>query len=323
MDVARFDPHREDPVPVARVQVAAMEHARTPGPRPNVDTAVWRLRNPFPDLGPAVHWVARAGGEVVGVAVAYFPERENTSSVLLTITVHPDHRRRGAGAALLRAVVAESVARGRTSAEVWQVDEGGPGEAWASSLGFRVGWRTVLQQLDVTDARTDVPVPAGYRFRRWIGAAPDDLVESYARARNAIGDSPLGDAEFEHPEWTVERVREEEAARRRQDVEQLVVVAVHEESGEVAGLTEVETRPTAPTWLMQRDTAVVAAHRGRGLGVAMKAGLLRWVLPERPEVQSVLTGTGSDNVAMQRVNHALGYRDVRTWLFLQREVEGL
>ncbi|MEJ2854118.1 MULTISPECIES: GNAT family N-acetyltransferase [unclassified Saccharothrix] len=322
MDVARFDPNREDPVPVARVQVAAREHARTPGPRPSVDAAVWRLRNPFTGIGPAVHWVARSGGEVVGVAVAHFPDQENTSTALIAITVHPDHRMRGAGTALLRAVEAEAVARGRTSLEAWQVDAGGPGETWALARGFRVLRRSVLQDLDVAHARTDAPVPPGYRLRRWAGIAPADLVESYARARNAIADSPLGEAEFEHPDWTVERVREEEADQREQGVEQFVVVAVHEDSGEVVGLTEVERRPSAPTWLMQRDTAVVAAHRGRGLGVAVKADLLRWVLAERPEVEAVATMTGSDNHHMQRVNHALGYRDSGTWLFVRREVEG-
>ncbi|NUT93199.1 MAG: GNAT family N-acetyltransferase [Saccharothrix sp.] len=323
MDVARFDPDREDPVPVARVQVAAMEHARTPGPRPTVDAVVWRLRNPFSGFGPAVHWVARSDGEAVGVAVAYFPDRENTSTALITVTVHPDHRERGAGTALLRVVAAEAVRRGRTWVETWQVEQGGPGEAWARSRGFRVVRHMVVQQLDVADARTDAPVPSGYRLRRWAGAAPDDVVESYARARNAIGDAPLEGAEFEHPDWTVERVRAEEDERRRQDVEQLVVVAVHEDSGEVVGLTEVEVRPSMPGWLMQRDTAVVAAHRGRGLGVAVKADLLRWVLPERPSVEAVLTGTGADNHAMQRVNRALGYRDLPMWLFLRRELEGL
>ncbi|XVV04954.1 GNAT family N-acetyltransferase [Actinosynnema sp. CA-248983] len=324
MEVELFDPDRadhDDLVAVARVQVAARVEAGTFGPAPTVDTAVWRLRNPFAGFGPAVHWVARSGGGVVGVAVAYFPDQENTDNALITVTVHPDHRRRGVGTAVLREVVAEVVRRGRAFVETWEVDEGGPGERWALSLGFRELRRMVLQRLDMSDARTDVPVPPGYELRTWVGAAPEDVVESYARARNAIGDSPLGEADYEHPDWTVERVRDEEAARRRQGIEQRVVVAVH--SGEVVGMTEIETRPTTPTWLSQRDTAVVAAHRGRRLGLAVKAHMLRWVAAELPAVESVLTGTGTENHAMIRVNHRLGYRDVLTWLFLRREVAGL
>lgn len=324
MDVERFDPDRadhDDLVAFARVQVAAQEEAGTPGPRPTLDAAVWRLRNPFAGFGPAVHWVARSGGGVVGGAVAFFPDQENTDTALITVTVHPDHRRRGVGTAVLRAVVAEVVRRGRTAVEVWHVDEGSAGERWALSLGFRELRRMVVQELDLSDARTDVPVPPGYELRAWVGAAPDDVVESYARARNAISDSPLGEADYEHPDWTVERVRAEEAERRRQGVEQRVVVALH--SGEVVGVTEVEARPTTPTSLMQGDTAVVAAHRGRRLGLALKAHMVRWVAAELPAVESVFTGTGTGNHAMIRVNHALGYRDMWTWLFLRRAVEGL
>ncbi|MEU7526604.1 GNAT family N-acetyltransferase [Saccharothrix sp. NPDC042600] len=324
MDVERFDPDgadHDDLVGFARVQVAAAEQAGTPGPRPSVDTAVWRLRNPFSGFGPAVHWLARSAGGVVGGAVAYFPDEENTDTALITVTVHPDHRWHGVGTAVLRTVVAEVARRGRTAVEAWHVDEGSAGERWALSLGFRELRRMVLQRLDMSAARTDVPVPPGYELRSWVGAAPEDVVASYARARNAIGDSPLGEADYEHPDWTVDRVRAEEAARRRQGVEQRVVVALH--GGEVAGLTEVETRPASPEWLMQGDTAVVAAHRGRRLGLVLKAHMLRRVAAELPAVEAVLTGTGTGNHAMIRVNHALGYRDVRTWLFLRRAVDGL
>jgi mycothiol synthase len=59
---------------------------------------------------------------------------------------------------------------------------------------------------------------------------------------------------------------------------------------------------------MQMDTAVLAGHRGHGLGVAMKAELVRRLLLERPEIVRVNTTTDATNKHMVAVNHVLGYR---------------
>ncbi|PSL53616.1 hypothetical protein B0I31_10863 [Saccharothrix carnea] len=49
----------------------------------------------------------------------------------------------------------------------------------------------------------------------------------------------MGTTELALPQWTVERVPENEAEPRAEDVEQRVVAAVDEATGEVVGLTEV------------------------------------------------------------------------------------
>lgn len=91
---------------------------------------------------------------------------------------------------------------------------GSAGEHWARALSFRSVRAVAVQQLPVAEAdrsRWTTDAPDGYRFERWTGAAPANLVRSYARARRAIHDAPTGETEFSAPEWTVEKVRAAEA----------------------------------------------------------------------------------------------------------------
>ncbi|PSL55537.1 acetyltransferase (GNAT) family protein [Saccharothrix carnea] len=240
------------------------------------------------------------------------------------MTVHPDHRRRGVGTTLLDAVRADVRDPGRTTIEGFQLPAGRSGEKWATALGFRVTYATVMQALVVADVdltRWDVATPAGYRVVHWVGAAPAELVESYARARRAIQDAPLGDTGYQSPARTADQVRAEEAQLRDQGVEQRVAVAVHEETGEVAGMSELYVTPQRPRWGSQRDTAVRAEHRGRGLGTVVKAHLYRRLLADRPDVERIHTGTGATNTHMRRVNEAFGFTTVSEMVNVSRALD--
>lgn len=306
-----------------RVVVDAQRVDRPDEPTPGYDTVVGRLDSPFPGLGPATHWVARAGGRVVALGNAHFPEAENGHIAVTDVVVHPGHRRRGIGTALLAVVESEARARGRRLVEGWQVVQGGPGERWAAALGFRPVRSIAIQALEVADVDTGrwrVEAPAGYRVERWTGPAPDGLVDSYAAARTAINDAPVGESGFRQPEWTVRRVREHEAGLREQGIEQRTAVAVEEATGDVVGLTELIIPPHRPDWGYQQDTAVLPAHRGHGLGLAIKADLARRLVADRPGITRVQTATGSDNTHMIGVNHALGFVTVRTLIAMSRDV---
>ena len=108
------------------------------------------------------------------------------------------------------------------------------------------------------------------------------------------------------PEWTVERVREAEAEVLALDVEERVVVAVHEPTGEVAGLTQLQLHPHRPRYGYQRDTAVLAAHRGHGLGRAIKAHMLRWLEDDGVDLDVVDTGTAPTTRTWPRSTTAWG-----------------
>lgn len=295
-------------------------------PRLEYGNLVGRLKTPFPGLGPLIHRLAYQDGEVVGVAAVHFPEAENSELAVVEITVHPRFRRRGVGTAMLRSLLPELRARGRVRVEGGQVTKDGAGERWANVLGFQVANTRVMQVLlvpEVDSAIWEVEAPSGYHLERWVGSAPERLVESYAVARQAIHDAPLGGAEFQDPEWTIERVRAAENELRALGIEQRVVVAVHDQMRAVAGFTEVELHPHRPFWGYQRDTAVLSAHRGHGLGRFVKAGMMRWLLADRPGLERVYTGTSADNSHMINVNHQLGYTTVRTMIVVNSAVSSL
>lgn len=166
-------------------------------------------------------------------------------------------------------------------------------------------------------------VPAGYRLRRWVEAVPDDLVGSFAAVRNAVHDAPLGSLGDQEPEWTEQRARAREAELQQNDIELRVVVAVREDTGEVAGLTELELHPHRLFWGFQRDTAVSKPHRGHGPGRCVKAHLIRWLLTDRPDLDRIYTTTGAGTEHMIRVNHELGFTTVRTMIAVNRDLAEL
>jgi mycothiol synthase len=270
--------------------------------------------------GSRLHWVARHGGRIVGSATLDLPERENRGMAFGHVRVPPELRRDGIGTALLRAVLPACRAEGRDTIVAPELSAGGAGEAWTLSLGFvRVEGRIrqTLRIADVDPSTWRVPSPAGFRAMRWTGAAPQEVVAGFARARTALEDAPTGESSFEQPAWTVERVRANEAAFRGRGSEVHTVVAIHEASGTVAGLTEIEIAANVPDIALQQATAVLPEFRGHGLGRFLKAAMMRRLTAEHPRITHVLTGTGVDNEHMTRVNLQLGYTTVQTLVNLE------
>ncbi|MDX8033466.1 GNAT family N-acetyltransferase [Lentzea sp. BCCO 10_0856] len=291
---------------------------------PAYEEVLFRLRTPFQGLGPSHRWSARLDGETAGFAELLFADWEHAA--LLEIVVHPRARRRGVGTAVLQALLPEVEARGRTQLEGWQITKDSDGARWASNRGFRTVNTNILQTLTLAEADStlwDVPIPPGYRLVQWTGRTPDELLSSYAAARNAIHDAPMGEQNVPLPQWTPERIREAEQDYLDRGAEQRVVVAVHEASGAVAGMTELELHSERPGRGFQQDTCVVPAHRGRGLGRCMKAHMIRWTRSERPAITEIATGTSGENVHMARVNHALGYVTVSDMIAVSAKIEEL
>lgn len=277
--------------------------------------------------GTAVRlWFGRDpdGGGRTAAGWLHLPMKDNTGTALIVIRVRPDLRRRGIATDFLRALIPEARAAGRTRL-IGQTDSHGPGEAWGATVGLRPKLRFVEQHLTLAEsdpARWDHSAPAGYRLRSWTGAAPDELLESYAVARQAIEDAVKGDLRWDEPRWTPERVREEEAGRAAADREFRSVVAVEEATGEVGGITDVLIRAVQPAVAHQGYTAVRRGHRGHGLGLAMKSLLLRELVAERPAIERVTTQT-ADLEHMAAINRALGFQDRPESVYIAADVEAV
>lgn len=324
--IERFEPDQATQAGFAAYHdvVLACQAADRPGePVLPLEELVGRMRKPMPGMGRAVYRVGLRGSEVVAVAEVFFLDEENSDIAVVNVKVHPEHRRGGIGSALLRATLPELEAQERRVLENWDVVAGTAGQPWAEAVGLRQVRRVVRQALSTATAdrrRWDVPVPAGYRLEHWEGTAPENRIASYALARGAIHDAPVGDSDYRWPEYTVERVRAAEAELRAQGIRQRVVVAVHEATGAVAAFTELCVHPRRPDWGYQRDTAVVAEHRGNGLGRCVKADMLRRLVAEAPEVRRISTTTGAENAHMIRVNDEVGYTTLPTLIAVQGEL---
>jgi GNAT superfamily N-acetyltransferase len=329
VEITEFDPVAR---PDAELQgifevVAAANALDSPElPPVTLESIAGRLRHPQPNLAPARRWSARQDGRDVALASLYFPPAENNKLGILELVVHPDARRGGVGTAVLRAIAPALRADGRKVVESWNIPKDSVGEHFARALDFRVACTTVFQVLSLRDVdRTALAIEpaAGYSLQSWHGAAPDDLVESYAYTRWAIADGPFGRSAYQFPDWTSQRVREAEADQAQLKTEHRVVAAVRQDSGEVVGFTELQLYPHRQDTAYQGDTAVLPEHRGHGPGFCVKASMLRWLLDEHPRREQLYTSTAATNSYMIGVNHRLGYRDANQMLVLAQDVDKL
>ena len=294
-------------------------------PVPPYDSYVKQLCQPTSHHGLLLQWDARDNGRLLGTAMALFPTNENCERAIIIVRVPPQDRRGGVGTRLLQAVLPQVRERGcRTISGTVKV--GADGDKWTNALGFEMVLQRSSHYLDIASedpGRWQVEPIAGFRLHQWTDTAPDDLLQSFARARNAIADSPTSESSYQHPSWTAERVRQYEAKTLKGGESHRYVVAVDERSGAVAGFTEIAIIPGQWSHCQQEDTAVRPEFRGLGLGRAMKASMMRWLTTDFPRLEQVRTMTASENHHMIRVNTQLGYRTGSTLATVESEVDAL
>ncbi|MEV0001099.1 GNAT family N-acetyltransferase [Micromonospora sp. NPDC050980] len=235
---------------------------------------------------------------------------------VLEVLTHPARRRTGIGRELVRVAARRAWDEGFQSIGVEVVGDT-PAVAFYEALGFTreyVETRSVLD-LGAVDwpalTEMDTGVGAGYHVEFCPGGPPDELIEAYARAKAEVRD--MDDGELRPSSYDPERLRDSLATLHRRGMKPYIVLALHEQSGEVAGLTEVVVPAQHPTRADQYDTIVVRDHRGHGIDRAIKARMLLELRSAEPEVAEVQTWNAQANESMLKVNAELGYRPDRDW----------
>lgn len=262
-------------------------------------------------------WLAvGADGVPVGVAgLRVFTSAGRDHLAELELHVDPEHRRLGAGSRLLSAVVAACRTENRRSL-VAAVADGSPGEAFGERRGFHrvLALDHLILRLDELPEpdllRMADAAPPGYRLTSWTGTVPDDLADAFAEAKSAMNDMPMGDMDYGSVAWDGDRVRAMAKVIADRGDTLLTTAAVHED-GTMAGYTEILLPQGSGPRAQQYDTAVVPAHRGHGLGLWVKAAMVRHLRAEHPGVVEIETDNADDNVHMLAVNHRLGFRSYR------------
>jgi GNAT superfamily N-acetyltransferase len=266
-------------------------------------------------------WVAESDSDILGCASLLLLGDIG----VLELWVRPEARRKGVGNSLLATVARRCDAEGFGSIGV-EVAGGTTAADFYEANGFRCAFIEVRNLLDLstvdwlrlgTQARG---VGSGYRIEYYPGGPPEDLFDAYAAAKASLRTNPLADLELRPSSYDSERLRDSLATLHARGLKPYIVLAVHEQSGAVAGLTEVVVPEQRPTRADQYDTVVVPTHRGYGLGRALKARMLFELRAAEPQLLDVQTWNAMENESIGRVNAELGFQPERQWREYEADV---
>jgi RimJ/RimL family protein N-acetyltransferase len=262
------------------------------------------------------HFLVVDAGAPVGHVGVYTSSHDNLDLAWLEVAIHPLRRRRGLGTAAIGLAGDAAAAMGRTKVG-WFGWEGERTRGFAASLGVEqksvaVCRRQHLHELapGLADRVYDDALPSahGYELLRIGGPMPDELVPAFLEATAAINDAPRDELDMEDEVFTAERNRGYERAQLASGFRVYRILARHQASGEIAGVTSVTVDGETPTLGHQQDTSVVRAHRGHRLGLLLKSDMVRWLTDAEPRLETVDTFNAESNDHMVAVNERLGYR---------------
>ncbi|HLL68258.1 MAG TPA: GNAT family N-acetyltransferase [Micromonosporaceae bacterium] len=263
-----------------------------------------------------VTWVALGSpaGEIVGHATMLLMDDIG----VLELVVRPKSRRHGIGRALLGAATRLASEQGFSSIGV-EVVGGTPAVEFFEAHGFRCAFVEVRNVLDLSSVdwlrlgEMARGIGSGYRIEYHPGGPPESLFGTYAQAKEAVRETELGDLELRPSSQDPERLRVSLRTLHARGLKPYIVLAVHEQSGSVAGLTEVVVPAQRPTRADQYDTIVLPSHRGYGIGRALKARMLFELRAAEPQLLDVQTWNAMENEPMLKVNTELGFQPDRQW----------
>jgi GNAT superfamily N-acetyltransferase len=262
----------------------------------------------------SVTWLAEEGDATVGYGRLLMLEDLG----VLELDAAPGSRRAGVGDALLRTVTERAVAEGFSSLGVEVAGE----TSWTDFYpghGFNHVYTEMRSILGLTTvdwehlAEMAAGVVHGYRIEYHPGDLPAEMLESYAAAKQVRRQDLGGDLELRPSSYDAERLRASLACLRDRGLVLYLVVAVHERTETVAGLTELVVPAQHPTRADQYDTVIVPEHNGYGLARAIKARMLLELRGAEPQLREVQTWHATDREQLQQVNKELGFKADREW----------
>ncbi|MEV6103518.1 GNAT family N-acetyltransferase [Streptomyces sp. NPDC051940] len=242
--------------------------------------------------------VAELDGEIVGAGqVGLQHETTEPGQAFANPQVHPDHRSRGAGTALLAEAERYLRGLGATRVHAWVMDEEGP-RAFAEHRGYTSSRSSRILRLDLTGTPLpEVPaLPAGTGLRP-LGAFREDPDGLFALESEVVQDEPgdvVSDA-LQFDAWF-----DDTFVHGGIDQELSTVVVV---DGVPAAHSYVET--DGRTRLASRGTGTARAYRGRGLARLAKIDSLGRA--RAAGYTDAFTGNDDTNAPMLAINKRLGY----------------
>jgi GNAT superfamily N-acetyltransferase len=329
MRLVRVDPRDRAAVAVSVDLTNIAQRVDDPDGRPSIPELIAGWLEFGWDLEPDERYLCYSGDgdEPVAVFEVGLPTRDNRHLVWGNVVVHPEHRRRGYGTALVAELVRRTEAVGRTTIWLGAAEDDPGARAFLEHCGFHYAShdarrRQVLADLD-HDALDRLHAEAAraaadYELERLVPPTDDAVLEQLVEVTAAINDAPMGDLTFEDEVFDLARLRDVETARLGRHDKIYRIAARHRETGVVGGHTLVGLNPLDATHAWQGDTAVHRDHRGHRLGLLLKIEMMRWLAEVEPQVVEIETWNHADNRYMIDVNEAIGYRLSRVFAMFER-----
>ncbi|MFD9945119.1 GNAT family N-acetyltransferase [Nonomuraea sp. NPDC059023] len=295
-----------------------------PGPVMSQRHYEWLMRRG--DAGSRVEaWAAVEDGRIVGGLGLQYPLLDNTHLVVVfEAFVVPGHRRRGIGRALYEHTKERVRAEGRRLL-VGETEKTGSGAAFIAAMGGQVVLPEARRTLDLRKAdwpaiRAMLPRAEGYHVERFTGPAPEKLLADLAHLIGGMNDAPRG-ADIEEMRFDTDRMRAFEASIVPSGGDSYAMIARRTSDGAPAGYTRIYIEADrSDGWARQADTTVLAAHRGRRLGLLLKVANLLWLRECEPQVEQVVTWNATSNRHMLAINEAMGFELLDEWNTWQTDV---
>jgi len=319
--IAPFDPHtvRDELWAAFNETRRAIAHEFWPD-EPILDDA--ETRREVQTTNPMVEfrrWVAMEGDEVAGSIRAAFrrpgtpDEKDHARFLWAGGGVRASSRRRGVGTLLLREVHGLMHALDKTVLTMSSATE--PGHAFIKHVRgvekhCTVEQRAVFADLDWPRLRQweDGAAAQGLSWERYAGRVPRDvLVDLLPVFTKLFADVPLGGLETGPIRWEISGYDLwYETLARVGGAHHLVLLRARD--GSVAGLSEAGWDIRAPSIVRQQLTAVARQWRGRGVGRALKAAMLRQVHQMHPEATVIGTNNAEVNAPILSINARVGFK---------------
>jgi GNAT superfamily N-acetyltransferase len=263
------------------------------------------------------------GDQMVGNAVLWSLLLDNTDKAFFRLNVDLPMRRRGIGRAMVQRLeqLAKDDDRSIIMADAtlpFDDREGHPYQRFAEACGYELSNYEVVRhlRLPVPDVQIQewideaAPRHAGYTIETFVGAVPDDLVESLCVLLGQLAvDAPTGAVDFEEEAVTPQRYAEMVATTAAMGRARYETIALTPDRQVVAQSTLAMSLGQS-TKVYQWGTFVHREHRGHKLGLATKAVNLRAVQAARGDLTLVTTQNAETNDYMVAINERMGFRPI-------------
>ena len=219
---------------------------------------------------------------------------------------------------MLATMAERAVSEGFTSLGVEVIGDT-PARAFYEANGFNHAYTEMRSLLDLATVdwaeigEMAAGVVQGYEVEFHPGDLPDAILPAYADAKQVRQHDPTGDLDLRPSSYDADRLRASLGCLRARGLMPYIVLAVHERTGKVAGLTELVVPAQHPTRADQYDTIIVPEHNGYGLPRALKARMLLELRAADLHLRDVQTWHAAENEQLQQVNKELGFRPDREW----------